>query len=295
MPLARANSIEICYETFGSPDDTAVLLLAQYASQLLMWPEPFCKRLAVAGYFVIRYDHRDSGLSTKFDEAGLPDLMEIVSVPVAERASLAPYLLEDMAGDAAQLLDALDVKAAHLVGASMGGMIAQIVASDFPDRALSLTSIMSTPDVAKSPAVPEESATVQLPDDPRIDAKVLSLMGGYRALGTEAFGPSDEELLSFCTACLVRSDHREGAARQVAAIQASPGREEKLADLNIPALIIHGDQDCFVPIIGGELTVDAIPGAEFIGIEGMGHELFSPSLVLIEELLLEHLKKWEAS
>lgn len=290
MPIAKANGIDICYETFGDAANPSILLISMYSTQMLVWPESLCLGLASRGFHVIRFDNRDVGLSTKFEEAGLPDLMQIVSVPVHERKALVPYLLDDMAGDAVGLLDALGVQAAHIVGASMGGMIAQIVAGENPGRALSLTSIMSTPDVAKSPPLPEAMAVMGGPPAAGVEGKIQTFMAGWRAIGSEMFGPSDEELRAFAIRCIERSDYPQGPARQIAAIQASPGREDLLATLDIPALVIHGTEDPLIPMIGGELTAKAIPGAEFIAIEGMGHELFSPSAVILEKMIGEHIE-----
>jgi pimeloyl-ACP methyl ester carboxylesterase len=292
--MAKANGIEICYETFGNPKDPPVLLIAMYSQQMLVWPETLCEGLAARGFYIIRFDHRDIGLSTKFEEAGLPDLLQIVSIPVAERVGLVAYTLEDMAKDAVGLLDALDLDKAHIVGASMGGMIAQIVAGQYPDRTKSLVSIMSTPDVAKSPPLPEAMGVVGgggASDD--AEAKIQAGMAGWRAIGTEAFGPSDEELRSFVVRNGERSSYPAGPARHIAAIQASPGREEMLARLKMPCLVIHGTEDPLVPLIGGELTAKAVPGAELVAIEGMGHELFSPTAPLVEELVGDHLEKAE--
>lgn len=290
MPVAGSNGIEICYETFGDASDPAVLLISMYSTQMLIWPESFCMGLANRGFHVIRFDNRDVGLSTKFEEAGLPDLMQIVSIPVAERKALVPYLLEDMADDAVGLMDALGIEAAHIVGASMGGMIAQIVAGANPGRALSLTSIMSTPDPAKSPPLPEAMAVLGGPPAQGQEGKIQAFMAGWRAIGSEEHGPSDEELRAFAIRCIERSDYPQGPARQIAAIQASPGREDLLAKLDIPALVIHGTADPLIPMIGGELTAKAIPGAEFMAIEGMGHELFSPTAGIIEKMVGEHIE-----
>ena len=290
--MASANGIEICYQTFGGAESPAVILISPYSTQLLVWPDTFCERLAARGFYVVRFDNRDIGRSTKFEEAGLPDLMQIVSIPVSERAALAPYLLEDMALDTVGLLDALGVERAHYIGASMGGMIAQIVAGRFPDRVKSLTSIMSTPDVAKSPPLPEAmgASTPQGNDE---EGRIQTFMNGWRAIGSEAFGPSDDELRDFAVRCLSRSAYPPGPARQIAAIQSSPGREELLSNINVPSLVIHGSADPLIPLIGGELTAKAIPGAELVVIEGMGHELFSPTAAILEPLIGEHLDKAE--
>lgn len=292
MPIASANGIEIYYETFGNPGDPAILLISMYSTQMLVWPESLCEALAARGFHVIRFDNRDVGLSTKFEAAGLPDLMQVISIPVPERKALVPYLLDDMAQDAIGLLDALEIDAAHIVGASMGGMIGQIVAGGFPGRAKSLTSIMSTPDVAKSPPLPEAMAGGGAPAA-GLEGRIQGLMEGWRAIGSELYGPSDEELRAFAVRCIERSHYPQGPARQIAAIQASPGREEMLSGLTIPVLVIHGTEDPFIPLIGGELTAKAIPGAEFIAIEGMAHELFSPSARILEDMIGNHIESAE--
>lgn len=276
----KAGGIEFEYETFGVENDPAVLLIMGLGAQLTHWPEDLCAGIAAEGFFVIRYDNRDVGLSTKFDDAGVPDLGAI-----AARAATPPYTLEDMAADGVALLDALRVGKAHVVGASMGGMIAQLLAAEYPQRTLSLTSIMSnTGDPAAPQATPEAMAalTSRLPEGASIDDLVDNAVHTYTVIGspTHDYGtPAERARLR---KGIERSFHPAGFTRQLAAIMAGGDRRPKLATITAPTVVIHGEIDPLVRLQGGRDTAGAIPGAELLVVPGMGHDLppFTHSVVI---------------
>ena len=254
MPRASANGIEIEYETFGhAPDAAPMLLIGGLGTQLLSWDEEFCELLANRGYLVIRYDNRDAGLST------WPD---------------AQYTLDDMASDAAGLLDALQIPAAHLVGASMGGFIAQLVALDHPEHVISLTSMISGPSGADEvQPTPEASALLLAPVPPTREERIeLGLHAKRTLLGSA--DPFDEAYeRAKVVRAIDRAYHPAGFARQLQAIVAAPSRLERLHSLRIPALVIHGDADILVPVENGRKVAAAIPGARLLEIPGMGHDV----------------------
>ena len=254
MPRASANGMEIQFETFGhAPDGTPMLLIGGLGTQLVSWDEEFCGLLADRGYLVIRYDNRDAGLSTWPDEQ---------------------YTLDDMASDAAGLLDALQIPAAHLVGASMGGFIAQLVALDHPEHVISLTSMISGPSGADEvQPTPEASALLLAPVPPTREERIELGLHAKRTL----LGPADPFDEAYERAKVVRAIdrayHPTGFARQLQAIVVAPSRLERLHSLRIPALVIHGDADILVPVENGRKVAAAIPGARLLEIPGMGHDV----------------------
>jgi len=267
----KAGALELEYETFGARKDPAVLLIMGLGAQLTHWPEPLCQGLAAAGFHVIRYDNRDVGLSTKVEAAGTPDLAAI-----AGRAAKPPYSLDDMAADAAALLDALDIERAHIVGASMGGMIAQLVAANFPEKTLSLTSIMSnTGDPAAPPATPEAMAalTSRPPEGASLDDLVESAVKTYTVIGSPSHDYGTPEERARLRKGLERAFYPAGFTRQLAAIMGGSDRRPKLATITAPSVVIHGEIDPLVRLQGGRDTAAAIPGAELVVVPGMGHDL----------------------
>lgn len=255
MPRASVNDgIELEYDTFGSDADPAVVCISGLGAQMITFHEDFCRALAGRGYLVVRFDNRDVGLSTKCPDGG--------------------YALEDMARDVVGLLDHLGLHGAHVVGVSMGGMIAQTVAIEHPARVLSLTSIMST---TGAPGVggATEAAMARLLTRPGAtrDEQVASSIETSRIIwGDTPQFPFDEELARWRAETSVdRSYHPEGTGRQMQAIRATGDRTAKLRQLDVPTLVIHGTNDPLVQPTGGEATAGAIPGAELLLIEGMGH------------------------
>ena len=275
---AQANGIEIEYEDYGANDAPPVLLIMGLGAQLTLWPMPMVDQLVERGYRVIRYDNRDVGLSTKFDDQPAPAITAIVAALMTGAQPDVPYLLADMARDAVGVLDALGIAKAHIMGASMGGMIAQMVAALHPDRVLSLTSIMSTTgNPMLPPASPEAMAVLtQRPTGSDEDAIVAFGVRAERTIGSPGY-PADEATLSERVRASYRRMHYPpGFARQMAAIVASGDRREALKKITAPTMVIHGADDPLVPLAGGRDTAETIPGARIVEIPGMGHNLPEP-------------------
>jgi pimeloyl-ACP methyl ester carboxylesterase len=270
MPTVRANGLDLYYETCGDPDDPALLLIMGLGEQLTQWPDKFCDALAARGFHVIRFDNRDVGLSTWLDELGEPDMPALFGGDT----SSVHYRLSDMAADTRGLIEALGVQRAHLVGASMGGMIAQQLTIDSPDVVASLASIMSTtgdPAVGQT-ILDDVSALLPAPGTDRA-ASIAADVALYRMIGSPGFETSDEERISQATAKFERAHHPAGVLRQFAAIVASPDRTDALRDVHQPTVVIHGEADRLVAVSGGQATADAVPGAKLLVIPGMGHDL----------------------
>jgi pimeloyl-ACP methyl ester carboxylesterase len=272
---AQANGIEIEYEDYGPKDAPPVLLIMGLGAQLTLWPMPMVDQLVERGYRVIRYDNRDIGLSTKLDDEPAPAITAIVAALIMGSKPDVPYLLSDMADDAIGLLDALGIDKAHVMGASMGGMIAQMVAALYPARVLSLTSIMSTTGNPTLPAATAEAMAVLTtrPDGSDEAAIVAHGIKVEKVIGSPGY-PADEKLLSE----RVLRDFRRmyyppGFARQMAAIVASGDRREALKRITAPTMVVHGADDPLVPLAGGRDTAATIPGAKIVEIPGMGHNL----------------------
>jgi pimeloyl-ACP methyl ester carboxylesterase len=267
---ARVGDLEIAYETFGEPDDTPVLLVMGLATQMVGWPDDFCRGLAERGLFVVRFDNRDIGLSTHLDDAGAPDIMTVLG---GDHSSV-PYGLADLADDTVGLLDALGLGSAHLVGASMGGMIAQLVALRHPARVRSLTSIMST---TGDPAVgaPAEAAMAVLLAPPASDREgaVQRAVDTYRVIGSPGFEFDETGLRQRAGLSFDRAYDPAGVARQLAAILTTADRTPDLARITAPTLVIHGAHDALMNVSGGRATAAAIPDAELLVVDGMGHDL----------------------
>jgi pimeloyl-ACP methyl ester carboxylesterase len=269
---ATANGIEIEYEAHGDENDPPLLLIMGLGAQLTMWRDDFVKELVGEGFRVIRYDNRDVGLSTWFDEAGLPDLAQAL----ATGAQVEPaYSLADMADDAAALLDALGLPKAHIVGASMGGMIAQTFAIRHPEKTLSLCSIMSTtgnPEVGQPD--PELIAGMLLAAPPTTveEAEEASVLA-TKLIGNPSYPADEAETRAYARAAYERAFHPAGTGRQLLAIVNQPDRTADLANVTAPTLVIHGDSDTLVNPSGGQATANAVPNAEFWMQEGVGHDI----------------------
>ncbi len=280
MPQAKANGITLEYETFGKNSDPALLLIMGVGCQLVMWPDSLCQGLADKGYYVIRYDNRDVGLSTKIEEGGVPDLMAAVTAQLEGKPVSAPYSLDDMADDAAGLLDALDIAQAHVVGASMGGMITQLVAIRHPEKVKSMVSIMSTTGNPELPPAQPEAmgALLTPPADTSREALIAQGVNMWKIIGSPKYPGTDEELRATAARAVDRMVCPEGFARQVVAILSAPPRNAALAKLDVPAMVLHGAADPLVPVEGGKDTAEAIPGCRLEIIDGMGHD-FTEALV----------------
>ncbi len=277
MPRIQANGLTLEYDITGEASAEPILLIMGLGGQMTRWSPAFTEKLAARGYRVIRFDNRDVGLSEKMEVAGSPDLPEVfAALGRGERPHVA-YDLNDMAADAAALLQAIGIERAHIVGASMGGMIAQLVAADFSERTLSLTSIMSTTGNPELPrATPEAMERLNAPaPDPRADmeAYLAHSVASARVMGSPAYPVPEAELRRQASELVERSYYPLGFLRQYAAILASPDRRPKLARITAPTVVIHGDSDPLVPVEGGRDTAASIPGAELRVILGMGHDL----------------------
>ncbi len=267
---ARANGIEIVYQTFGDPADPTVLLIMGLGVQMLGWDEELCGLLAGRGFQVVRFDNRDVGRSTQIRGGPRVDVM----AAAAGDLSSASYTLADMADDCAGLLDHLGVERAHLVGASQGGMIAQTLAIRNPERVLSLTSIMSTTgDPVVGQPHPEALPTLLTRPPAGRDGFVDFVVRAWGVIGSPGFDADEEALRERARASYNRGIHPDGTARQLIAILASGDRTEALRRLALPATVIHGTDDPLIDVSGGKATAAAIPGAELVLIEGMGHDL----------------------
>jgi pimeloyl-ACP methyl ester carboxylesterase len=266
---APANGIEIVYETIGDRSNPALLLIMGLGTQLIHWDTELCRRFAERGFFVIRFDNRDAGRSTQI-KAPVPNLVRAMAGFKLD----APYLLDDMAEDAFGLLDHLGIEAAHVAGASMGGMIAQTMAIRRPERVSSLTSIMSTTGERRVGRPKLRVWSVLLRRAPRgKDAYVEYFVRVFRLIGSKGFPADDDRIRALAAASYERGHHPAGTGRQLAAIMASGDRTERLRQLRVPTTVIHGRSDPLVPFRGGRATAEAIPDARLIAIPGMGHDL----------------------
>ncbi|MBY0239828.1 MAG: alpha/beta hydrolase [Burkholderiaceae bacterium] len=281
MPIITANGIDLAYETSGNPDGPPVLLIMGLGMQLVSWPAEFVQGLERQGCFVIRFDNRDSGLSSKFDSAGVPNLPLSYVKSVVGWPLRAAYLLSDMARDACGLLDALGVGRAHVIGVSMGGMIAQIFAAEYPERTLSLTSIMSSSGRRGLPG-PTRAARRALmrpaPAGARREHLIDQMAQTFRVIGSPGFPMPEPVLRDRIARSIDRSLCPGGVARQLVAIAASGDRSPLLRQIIRPALVIHGAADPLVPVACGIDTAKRISGAVLHVIDGMGHDL-PPQLI----------------
>jgi pimeloyl-ACP methyl ester carboxylesterase len=267
---APVNGLEIVYEDFGDREKPTVLLIMGLGVQMLGWDAEFCEQLAGRGFHVVRFDNRDVGRSTKILDGPRADL----GAAIAGDTSSASYRLEDMAGDCAGLLDHLGIEAAHLVGASQGGMIAQTVAVRFPERAKSLVSIMSsTGDRQVGQPHPEAIPTLLMPPPADRQAFLDFAVSVWRVIGSPGFDRDEDGLRGRAGASWDRGIHPDGTARQLLAILASGDRTEALRRLELPSVVIHGTDDPLIDVSGGKAAAAAIPGSELVLIEGMGHDL----------------------
>jgi pimeloyl-ACP methyl ester carboxylesterase len=285
MSRLKSNGISIAYEAAGDPDGVPLLLIMGLGMQLTAWPEALVEGLVDLGYYVVRFDNRDSGLSTKLDAAGVPNLPLAFVKTLVRWPLKSAYTIEDMADDAAGVLRALGISKAHVVGASMGGMIAQVLAAKYPDKVLSLTSIMSTSGRRGLPGPTREARTVLMrrPRDPKdFDCLVEHMANTMRTIGSPAYPTPDKLLRERMARAIKRNVCAGGVVRQLVAIAASGDRVEQLKTIRAPTLVIHGAADPLVPLAGGEDTARLVPGARLEVIEGMGHDLPAQ---LIERLL----------
>jgi Predicted hydrolases or acyltransferases (alpha/beta hydrolase superfamily) len=275
--MAKANGIEICYETFSVPGLPPLLLIMGLGAQMIVWDDRFCAQLADRGFRVIRFDNRDIGLSTNFDSAGLPNLGRLMKAQAKGEAMEVPYTLIDMANDSVGLLDALKIESAHVVGVSMGGMIAQTIAIHHPNRINTLTSIMSTtgePGIA--PANPEVQKVLYTPAPTDRAGFIENYVNTRKIIGGPGFPINETHERELALQIFERGVNPAGVARQLAAVMASGSRKEALQSIKVPTLVIHGEDDPLIPVAGGIAIAKAIPGAKLMIIKGMGHGLPEP-------------------
>jgi len=272
---AHVNGIDLEWDSFGDEKAPPLLLIMGLGMQMIGWDEALCEKLAARGFRVIRFDNRDVGHSSWMDAAGEADPLRVWNEMMKRRARPpSPYTIADLAEDAIGLLDALGIRAAHVAGASMGGMIAQEMAIAHPGRVLSLTSIMSTtgePDI-KGPSF-ETLAALLEPFPPERGAFVERSLRLHRTLGSPGFARDETYVRRLAARSFDRGYHPAGMKRQLIAIWASPGRRKALAALTIPTVVFHGDADPLLPVENGVDTARAIPGAKLIRVPGMGHDL----------------------
>ncbi|MFZ9394835.1 MAG: alpha/beta fold hydrolase [Erythrobacter sp.] len=292
MPRITANSIELEYDTHGDPGAPPMLLVMGLGAQMTLWPIELVEALAARGFHVIRFDNRDIGLSHKLHGVKAPSILKMLLFSRLGLPLRAPYGLSDMAADAIGLLDALEIERAHVVGASMGGMIAQHMAFGHAHRVASLTSIMSTTGNRKlKPAKPDAvKALTARPKSMAEDVLVAHGMNIARAIGSPGFPPEPERLRERVTANVRRSVYPEGFMRQLAAIMADGCRRERLAQVSAPTLVLHGEDDPLVPFEHGQDTARHIPGARLKSFAGMGHDLPLELAEPMADAIAEHAR-----
>ena len=283
--FVQSNGIRMAYEEFGDADAPVVLLVAGLYNQLIRWPLEFCDLLVERGFRVVRFDNRDIGLTDKMEGEVAPSflrlgLSSLLGIPVK-----VPYTLNDMAADTVGLLDALDIKAAHIVGMSMGGMISQLVAGLYPDRVLSLTSIMSKTGAFGKGGASLAVARQMVKPIPKGTSALDNSVMTRQMFGSPAYPESDEEVAIAVKSEFKRSNNPAGYLRQMAAIRSAPNRNKLLNELKMPVLIIHGKQDTLVDVSGGIETKKQISHAKLVLFEGMGHTLPQPLLAQFADLI----------
>lgn len=298
MAQLKVNDLQIEYDTFGQASDDPLLLIMGLGTQMTAWSPEFCAALAAHGHFVIRFDNRDVGLSKKFDGVKAPGLLHYAMKRYLGVPLKAPYSLSEMASDAVGVLDALDISAAHVVGASMGGMIAQLAALQHPGRVKSLTSMMSS---SGDPGLPRPRRDVMRQifmnrssaHDP--DAMLEHLLKSVRMISSPGFPRSDDEWRQQLIASVERSFYPQGFARQIAAIVDDGSRVQRLKSINVPALVIHGNADPLVPVECGIDTAKHLPNATLEIIEGMGHDLPPQLVERLTSLIAGHARSVTSS
>ncbi len=268
--FARVGEIELCWQRFGDADAPPLLLIMGLGAQMILWPDGFCELLAERGFGVIRFDNRDAGRSTVLDGADSPTISEALAGDTAR----ARYTLSEMAADSAGLLDALGIERAHVVGSSLGGMVAQTLALEHRDRVLSLASVMSTtgdPEVGRPTPAGMEALTTKAPTDR--EGYIEATVRARGLLGSPGFPQDDTYRRELAGRTYDRGYHPDGTVRQVVAIVASGDRTPRLRELDVPTVVIHGEDDVLIDVSGGHATAAAIPGARLVLIPGLGHDL----------------------
>jgi len=291
MPKTKVNDVEIEYDKIGDPTSKPILLIAGLGSQLLAWSDEICENLANNGFFVIRFDNRDVGLSTKFKEARIPDFMEINAAYARGELPKVPYTLEDMVDDAIGVIDALNIDKAHICGASMGGVIAQILAYKHPARVLFLTVIMSTTGNPELPqAKPEIMAQFFAPVPSERETYIEETIKRDRLIHG-SFPYDEDQGRDYRTKEYDRSYYPEGVARQLAAMAVPGNIKPYISAIQAPTLVIHGREDPFNSVEAGKEIASTIPGAELLIIDGMGHSFPREVIPQIIEAIVKNSNK----
>lgn len=281
------SGIELEYDTFGSADDPTLLLVMGLGAQMILWDEAFCQVVADAGRHVVRFDNRDIGLSTKIDAGSFDPFAAMTAVMSGEELPPVPYTLSDMAADAVGLLDHLGVERAHVAGASMGGMIAQVLAIEHPQRLISVTSIMSTVgDVEYGQATPEAMAVLMAPPPADRD-EVIERSVNSAVFGSKRYYDAERARRN-AAAAYDRCFYPEGSARQFAAIFATGDRSDALREVTVPMLVLHGLDDTLIDPSGGRRTAELVPGSHLLVLADMGHDLPEPLWPLVVGAMIAH-------
>jgi pimeloyl-ACP methyl ester carboxylesterase len=288
--MAKSNGIELCYDTFGDPGAPPILLIMGLASQMIAWHDEFCARLASRGYWVIRFDNRDIGLSTKFNQYGTPNVKLVGAARLIGIKKKVPYTMRDLANDTIGLLDALGIDRAHVVGASMGGMVAQEVAIRYPKRVRTLTVIMSTSGERGLPGpTPAALAVLGAPVPADKQAYIENYKRTWRVLRGPGSFPEDEARdAERAEANFARGLNPTAVPRQLAAILTADRRGPALRKLTVPTLVIHGTADPLIPVQCGIDITERVPGAKRLLVEGMGHALPTSKWDQIIDAVAQH-------
>lgn len=290
MPRANVSTgVELEYDTFGSPGDPALLLVMGFTAQMIQWDEAFCSTLADAGLFVIRFDNRDCGLSTKLDGVEVDSAAVMMAALSGTEVPPVPYTLSDMAADAIGLLDHLGIERAHIMGASMGGMIVQTMAIEHPARVQSLVSVMSTVgDPAYGAAAPEAMGALLAPP-PTTRDEYIAASPMWMTWQSKKYQDA-ARTQALAAVSFDRSFYPEGGPRQLAAIFASGDRTAKLGEVTIPTLVIHGRDDTLITPSGGFRTAEVIPGAHLLFVADMGHDMPEPLWPTLTDAIISHTR-----
>lgn len=285
--FARVGGLELCWQQFGEDSDPPLLMIMGLGAQMILWPDELCELIAAKGFRVIRFDNRDAGRSTILHDS------PSASIPQALKGDVPPgaYLLSDMAGDAAGLLGALEIESAHVVGASLGGMIAQTLAIEHPERVLSLASIMSTtgdPEVGRPTPAGLQGLTTVPPRDRA--GYVEAIIGARRLIGSPGFAFDEERSRRIAGLGWDRGYNPKGTVRQTLAIIASGDRTPRLARIGVPTVVIHGEQDPLIDASGGRATAAAVPGSTLVLIPGMGHDFPAGAWEQVADAIVENAR-----
>lgn len=292
MPKIKANGLDLEYETFGDPAAPAIVLIMGLGGQLIHWPDEFCRELAEGGYHVVRFDNRDVGLSTRLEHLGRANLLRAGALATFGLPVSAPYKLADMAEDTVALMNGLKIREAHLVGISMGGMIAQIIAARRPERVRTLTLLMTTSGHRRLPqaSLPVRLRLVRRPEGRDRESLIRHSVQTWKLIGSPGYPQDDATLRAKVERAFDRAHDPRGLARQTLAIIASGSRHKLLGRIKAPTLVIHGDKDPLVPPAAAPDLAKRIKNARLEMIEGMGHDLPPKLLPRLAQLVLRHVR-----